>query len=144
MTTRILAQGGDGGQTFLFIVIGVAMAVLLLLIAVFARLFAAWFRALSAGARISLPSLIAMRLRGSPIEDIIRLKITAAQAGIAVDAAEIERAYMQGANIELAMQTLLGAKEAGRNMTWDDVISSDLEMWLSDRSEKPEPESPGD
>ncbi|REJ90365.1 MAG: hypothetical protein DWQ34_07060 [Planctomycetota bacterium] len=132
MLSPFIAQGGNGGQTLLLVVIGIVLAVTLLLVAVFARLFWLWVKALLAGAQVSILSLILMRLRGSPLEEIVRVKITAAQNGVHVGAHEIERASLQGANLDRAMQTLLDAREAGRDTTWSDVVAGDLEVWLTD------------
>lgn len=94
---------------------------------VFFRFFALWLRAFLAGARISLPTLVLMRFRRAPVKEIVQLKIMATQAGIGIPVSKIEAAALMGVDIERAVLALIRAKETGVDVTWEEVITQDLE-----------------
>lgn len=136
-TAALLAQNPGAGQWIILAVVGLVLLFLLLFCLVFARYFNWWVRAFLAGANIPFPMLVMMSLRKSPVADIVRLRIMAVQSGVDIPTHEIERAYLQGADAERAVRAMIRAKELGQDVTWQELLSTDLEMWLAER-DKPQ------
>lgn len=117
----------------MWIIVGIMLLVMVSFAAVFVRFFGLWIQAFLARANIPFPQLIMMRLRKSPVADIVRLRIMAVQSGIDIPTHEIERAYLQGADVERAVRAMIRARETGQEITWQDLLSTDHELWLAER-----------
>lgn len=102
----------------LVIVIGLALIIL--------SYITTWVRAWLSGAPVSIPNLIAMRLRGVPYKLIVEARITAVKAGIPIDTDKIESHYLADGNIIEAVQALIAADKAGIRLTWDRACAIDL------------------
>lgn len=121
------------GNTVFLIVGAVFLLICLLMLVFFARIFRLWLRALLGGAPISLPNILLMRLRRAPVEEIVRLKIMAAQSGVDIPVSKIESAALQGIDIERAVLALIRAREMGMEVSWEELISQDLSERLKDK-----------
>jgi uncharacterized protein YqfA (UPF0365 family) len=133
LTKLPLAQNAP--PLVMWIIVGLMLLVMLSMVVVFARFFRLWLQAYLARANIPFPQLIAMKLRKSPVDDIVRLKIMAVQSGVDIPTHEIERAYLQGADAERAVRAMIRAKETGRNVTWEELLSTDHELWLGEHDQ---------
>jgi hypothetical protein len=91
--------------------------VFLLVMLVFVRLFGPWMRAFLAGAPIPVITLLGMTFRRTPVNKIVDWKIIAAQARLPITTAQIESAYLQGADVELAVLAMNRAHETGVDLT---------------------------
>jgi uncharacterized protein YqfA (UPF0365 family) len=120
-------------QVVILVVFAVFGLFFLLFLLFFARLFRLWLQAFLAGAGISFPILLSMLFRRSPIDEIVRLKIMATQAGLNIPISKIESAALQGADIERAVLALIRAREIGMELTWEEAISKDMSDQLRDR-----------
>lgn len=85
-----------------------------------------WIRAWLSKAPVSIPNLIAMRLRGVPYKLIVEARITAIKAGISIDVDKIESHYLAEGNIIETVQALIAADKAGIRLTWDRACAIDL------------------
>ncbi len=132
-TSPPLAQNAP--PLVMWVIVGVMLLVMLAFAAVFARFFRLWLQAFMARAPIPFAQLIAMKLRKSPVDDIVRLKIMSVQSGVDIPTHEIERAYLQGADAERAVRAMIRAKETGQEVTWQELISTDHELWLGESRE---------
>lgn len=128
LTSLPLAQNAP--PLLMWVVFGIILLVALSMIVVFARYFRLWLQAFLARAPIPFFQLIGMKLRRSPVADIVRLRIMAVQGGVDIPTHEIERAYLQGADAERAVRAMIRAKETSQNVTWEELISTDHELWL--------------
>lgn len=106
--------------------IAVFLLVNLVLLLLFARLFSAWLRAFLARASISLPTLILMSLRRSPVQEIVDAKIMAAQREIDIPVGRLESAALLGVDIKRAVLAVIRAKETRMEVSWDEIIAADL------------------
>lgn len=122
----ILAQG----NAVVWVVMAVLLLAMLLFMVAFVRLFGLWVRARTSGAPVSLVELLAMKLRKTNANEIVRLKIMAVQNGIDIPTEQLERAYLAGADVERAVLAMVRANETGKAVTWEEVIQADREERL--------------
>lgn len=90
------------------------------------RLVRIWLQAFLSGAKVSFLTVLLMNLRRSPIDEILRIKIMATQAGINVPLSKIESAALMGADVERAVLALIRARDVGVEVTWEEVIQQDM------------------
>ena len=107
------------------ITVAAIVAVAGFLIVVFA-FFSVWLRAWLAGAYVSIPTLVAMRLRQVPYGLIVDARITARKAGIDLSIDEIEAHYLAGGNVVPTVQALIAAQKAGIELNWNRACAIDL------------------
>ena len=108
------------------LVIAVVAVVLLLLVFLILSFFNVWLRALLAGAPVSIPMLVAMRLRRVPYALIVDARITTVKAGINIPIENFETHYLAGGDIIQTTQGLINAGKAGIPMTFDQACAIDL------------------
>ncbi len=103
-----------------FLVI-VAVAAIILL-----NFIGTWVRALVAGAPVPMSTLIAMRLRGVPVKQIVDARITAVKAGIPIATDPLESHYLAGGNVNMVIRALVAADKAGILLDFDKARTIDL------------------
>jgi uncharacterized protein YqfA (UPF0365 family) len=85
-----------------------------------------WITAKTAGASISMMSLVAMRLRKVPPPLIVNARINSLKAGIPVTTNQLEAHYLAGGHVELVVTALISAAKAGINLDFDRAAAIDL------------------
>lgn len=85
-----------------------------------------WISAISAGVRVSLTSLVAMRLRRVPPNRIILPLIKADKAGIEVTQDLLEAHYLAGGNVDRVVDALIAADKARIALPFDRAAAIDL------------------
>jgi uncharacterized protein YqfA (UPF0365 family) len=85
-----------------------------------------WIAALAAGVKVSIFSLIGMRLRKVPPVTIIRPKIMAEKAGLEVGINELEAHYLAGGNVSNVTNALIAAQKANLGLTFARAAAIDL------------------
>lgn len=86
-----------------------------------------WISAVAAGVRVSLPSLVAMRLRRVPPNQIILPLIKAQKAGIDdVTQNMLEAHYLAGGNVDRVVDALIAADKARIALPFDRAAAIDL------------------
>jgi len=85
-----------------------------------------WISAISAGVRVSLISLVAMRLRRVPPHRIILPLIKADKAGIEVNQNQLEAHYLAGGNVDRVVDALIAADKARIALPFDRAAAIDL------------------
>lgn len=115
-----LAQGVTG--------IGLVVGAIILLFIFFVILsfFNVWLKAFLAGAHVSIPTLIAMRLRGVPYTMIVDARIMAAKAGILLSTDELEAHYLAEGNLIATVQAIIAAEKAGIELNFSRACAIDL------------------
>src|SRR5690606_24020940 len=108
-------------QNLFWIVFAGWLLIMLVLVAAFASLFRLWLRCHLSGAPVSLPQILMMKLRRSDAQLICEQRIKAAQAGTDLSPGQLERAHLQGADIEKLAETMLHARRTGREVTWEQL-----------------------
>ena len=86
-----------------------------------------WISAVAAGVKVSLPSLVAMRLRRVPPNQIILPLIKADKAGLSdVNQDQLEAHYLAGGNVDRVVDALIAADKARIALPFDRAAAIDL------------------
>ncbi len=85
-----------------------------------------WISAIAAGVRVSLISLVAMRLRRVPPNKIILPLIKADKAGIDAKQDQLEAHYLAGGNVDRVVDALIAADKARIALPFDRAAAIDL------------------
>lgn len=85
-----------------------------------------WVSAVAAGVRVSLFSLVAMRLRRVPPHRIILPLIKADKAGIPVAQDQLEAHFLAGGNVDRVVDALIAADKARISLPFDRAVAIDL------------------
>ncbi len=72
-----------------------------------------WFKALALGAPVNPFRLLLMRLRRVDVNLILEGKIQAAEAGIHIRTADLERVHLAGGDVKLIVESKIQAEQAG-------------------------------
>ena len=92
-----------------------------------------WITALFSGVRVSIGQLIGMRLRKVDVRVVVRSLIMATQAGVPVPSIDMERAYLQGVDLEKITLALIHAHREGKEFTFQELVEADLENRLNEK-----------
>ena len=114
----------DAGMIGLILMIVAAFIVL----AVFFTLVpvALWISALAAGVRVSIFTLIGMRLRRVIPSRIVNPLIKAHKAGLDVTINQLESHYLAGGNVDRVINALIAAHRANIELTFERCAAIDL------------------
>ena len=85
-----------------------------------------WIAAWASGVRISLGSLVGMRLRKVPPRVIVDPQINATKAGLHLDIDQLEAHYLAGGNVNRVVQALISADKAGIELAFQQAAAIDL------------------
>src|SRR5918994_2097654 len=80
-----------------------------------------WITALFSGVRVSLGTLIGMRLRKVNPSDIVRPYISATKAGMPLDVGQMEAHHLAGGNVGRVVQALISADRDNIELPWKRV-----------------------
>jgi uncharacterized protein YqfA (UPF0365 family) len=113
-----------GGQ---FLVIGGGIVALILFFIILTIVpLGLWITAKTAGAGISMMTLVAMRLRKVPPSLIVNSRINALKAGLNVTTNQLEAHYLAGGHVDLVISALISADKAGIKLDFDRAAAIDL------------------
>jgi uncharacterized protein YqfA (UPF0365 family) len=85
-----------------------------------------WVTAIFSGARVSLGTLIGMRLRKVNPGDIVRPYISATKAGLDLNVNQMEAHFLAGGNVGRVVQALISADRANIELPWKRATAIDL------------------
>jgi len=102
-------------------IIIIAIVILLTFIPV-----ALWISALAAGVKVSIFTLIGMRLRRVVPSKVINPLIKAHKAGINVNTNQLESHYLAGGNVDRVVNALIAAQRANIELTFERAAAIDL------------------
>lgn len=85
-----------------------------------------WISALAAGVRISIVTLVGMRLRRVPPAKIILPLIKAEKAGLETGIDKLEAHYLAGGNVDRVVDALIAAHRAQIGLTFERAAAIDL------------------
>jgi uncharacterized protein YqfA (UPF0365 family) len=108
-----------------FVLIPIAILVLLGLFLYFVPV-GLWITAIFSGVRVSIGTLIGMRLRKVPPAEIIRPLISAEKAGLDLDIGQMEAHYLAGGNVGRVVTALISADRANIELPWKRATAIDL------------------
>jgi uncharacterized protein YqfA (UPF0365 family) len=106
----------------------IAVVVIFLVLAVFFTFvpIALWISALAAGVKVSIFTLIGMRLRRVIPSRIVNPLIKAHKAGIDVTINQLESHYLAGGNVDRVVNALIAAHRANIELTFERAAAIDL------------------
>ena len=85
-----------------------------------------WITALFSGVRVSIGTLIGMRLRKVTPGAIVRPLISATKAGLDLDIGQMEAHYLAGGNVGRVVTALISADRANIELPWKRATAIDL------------------
>jgi uncharacterized protein YqfA (UPF0365 family) len=85
-----------------------------------------WITALFSGVKVSIGTLIGMRLRKVPPADIVRPLISATKAGLDLEVGQMEAHYLAGGNVGRVVTALISADRANIELPWKRATAIDL------------------
>jgi uncharacterized protein YqfA (UPF0365 family) len=85
-----------------------------------------WIAAKASGASVGMTTLIAMRLRRVPPEQIMNARISAVKAGLDVPVNLLEAHYLAGGRVEQVVNALISADKASMNLDFQRAAAIDL------------------
>lgn len=85
-----------------------------------------WITAIFSGVRVSIGTLIGMRLRKVAPANIIRPLISATKAGLDLDIGQMEAHHLAGGNVERVVKALISADRANIDLPWKRATAIDL------------------
>jgi uncharacterized protein YqfA (UPF0365 family) len=85
-----------------------------------------WITALFSGVRVSIGTLIGMRLRKVVPSDIVRPLISATKANIDLDIGQMEAHYLAGGRVATVVTALISADRANIELPWKRATAIDL------------------
>ena len=113
-----------------------SVVMLLFALAVFivaAFTFRLWLQAMMSGVPISVFQIIGMRFRKTNPNVVVRNLIAARQAGLSLSCVELERAYLQGCDVEKLTLAMIEANKRGMNITFQDAVDAELHGRLQEK-----------
>ena len=115
-----------GAQFFIGLLLTVAALIVLIVLFFFLYFLKVWVRALMSGAKVSLFSLIGMKLRRVPPTLIVDARIRGVKAGIELQTDELESHYLAGGNVINVIQALIAADKANIELGFKQAAAIDL------------------
>lgn len=115
---------GEVSLAFGFIIL-VILLILIFILNYFVPL-GLWLTAYFSGVRVSLFSMIGMRLRRVPPARIIKPQINATKAGLALKIPELEAHYLAGGNVDKVVMALISADKANIELSFQRGTAIDL------------------
>ena len=85
-----------------------------------------WLQCFLSNAPVSLFEILAMRLRGAPVQRICEQRIRASYVGVDLSTQTLEKALRQGADIEAVVDAMCQEKRAGREVQWERLLENEL------------------
>jgi uncharacterized protein YqfA (UPF0365 family) len=103
-----------------------AVAAIVLFIILYLIPVGLWIAAISSGVKVSIATLIGMRLRRVDPSAVVRPLITAHKAGLELNLNFMEAHYLAGGNVTRVVQALISADRARIPLTWERATAIDL------------------
>lgn len=114
-----------GGAEFFWIAVIIIGIILISVLLTFVPVML-WISALAAGVRISIFTLIGMRLRRVIPSRVVNPLIKAHKAGISATINQLESHYLAGGNVDRVVNALIAAQRANIELTFERCAAIDL------------------
>jgi len=113
---------------FVGIGLGVTIFAIIIIISIFLSFvpLGLWISAISAGVKVSIASLIGMRMRRVSAARIIRQLIKAQKAGMDVNANQLESHLLSGGHVDNVVDALIAAHRANLDLSFERAAAIDL------------------
>ena len=105
----------------------IAVLIIVLLIVFFSIIpVGIWISAIASGVKISVFSLVGMKLRRVRPIFIVRPMIKATKAGLHLTSNQLEAHYLAGGNVDSVVNALIAAERAGMDLSFEQASAIDL------------------
>lgn len=85
-----------------------------------------WIEAIFSGVRLSLGSLVGMRLRKVSPPSVVRPLIAATKAGLHMDSSQLEAHFLAGGDVDRVVRALISADKANIDLPFQQAAAIDL------------------
>lgn len=109
-----------------FVFFAVVGILIIVLVGIFFYFLGVWIRALMSGARISIASLVGMKLRRVPPALIVDARIRLLKAGLNLATDQLEAHYLAGGDVINVVNALIAADKANIDLTFQRAAAIDL------------------
>src|SRR5688572_30123618 len=113
-----MLEGITMDSGYLTLIIAVVIVLALIVLFFYFVPIGLWITAIFSGVRVSIGTLIGMRLRKVPPADIIRPLISATKAGLDLDLGQMEAHYLAGGNVGRVVSAIISADRANIELPW--------------------------
>ena len=113
-------------QVGITLIVAAAVALLLVVLFLYFVPVGLWITAIFSGVKVSMGTLIGMRLRKVNPADIVRPLISATKADLDLDVGQMEAHYLAGGNVQRVVQALISADRANIELPWRRATAIDL------------------
>lgn len=113
-------------STTLIILLAVVLGIIFLSVLLTFVPVALWISALAAGVRVSIFTLVGMRLRRVIPNRVINPLIKAHKAGLPVSTNQLESHYLAGGNVDRVVNALIAAQRANIELSFERAAAIDL------------------
>ncbi|HZK00447.1 MAG TPA: flotillin-like protein FloA [Tissierellaceae bacterium] len=106
---------------------GIALLIIVVVVLFFSFIpVGLWITALFSGVRVSIATLIGMRLRRVAPSRIVNPMIKATKGGLSIDINELEAHYLAGGNVNTLVDALIAAQRANIPLVFERAAAIDL------------------
>ena len=91
-----------------------------------------WVTATFSGVKVSLMELIFLRIRRSPVDEIVNALIICHKSSIPIELQHLEVHAIAGGNVESVVKTCIKAKQKGVHANFREICAWDLAGWNMD------------
>ncbi|MBN2301974.1 MAG: flotillin-like protein FloA [Lentisphaerae bacterium] len=111
---------------FIRVILGIVVIFVIAFLAIFLHFLGVWIRALMSGAKVSLGSLVGMKLRRVPPSLIVDARIRLVKAGLSLETDALEAHYMAGGDVINVVNALIAADKAEIELSFQRAAAIDL------------------
>lgn len=126
LNSFMLAAGAVDNLTVTALVTALVILIAVLIVFVVVIPIPLWIAAVFSGVRISVFSLVGMRLRRVPPAVILNAMIQSKKAGLEVDSQSLEAHYLAGGNVFRVVHALVAADKAAISLSFQRATAIDL------------------
>ena len=77
--------------------------------------------------------ILGMRFRGTDVKAVVQALVMARQAEAPLSSREVERAYLQGVDLEKIVLAFIRAKKDDMDLTFEQLVEADLDNRLKEK-----------
>lgn len=122
-----LAQAStSGGQTILWVGIGVVVLIGFFLLIFLWQFVSLWIQAMTSNAKVRLFDMIGMKLRRVDIRSVVINRIRAVKSGMDIPTNLIETHYLAGGRVSNVVSAMIAARGAKIDLPWSIATAIDL------------------
>ena len=111
---------------FALILLGILGILIIAFVMIFLHFLGVWIRALMSGAKVTLGSLIGMKLRRVPPTLIVDARIRLVKAGLSLPTDPLEAHYLAGGDVSNVVNALIAADKANIELGFQRAAAIDL------------------